>query len=86
MIIGEEKGKCILFLRAIGLNPAIPKVKLPVSKLLTFPPSPPASSSHSASSAAGAAIRDSKHRELGSLVFPHSEWQAFLDAVKERGF
>ncbi len=42
--------------------------------------------SHSASSAAGAAIRDSKHRELGSLVFPHSEWPAFLDAVKERGF
>ncbi|MGV2383838.1 MAG UNVERIFIED_CONTAM: hypothetical protein LOD86_01025 [Thermobifida fusca] len=20
------------------------------------------------------------------MVFPHSEWQAFLDAVKERGF
>lgn len=34
----------------------------------------------------GAAVRDSKHRDLGALVFPSSEWQAFLEAVKIRGF
>lgn len=35
--------------------------------------------------ATGAAIRDTKHRELGALVFPADEWQAFLGAVKRRG-
>ncbi|GAA3981903.1 DUF397 domain-containing protein [Thermobifida alba] len=35
--------------------------------------------------AAGAAIRDTKHRDLGALVFPADEWQAFLGAVKRRG-
>ena len=35
--------------------------------------------------ASGAAIRDTKHRDLGALMFPASEWQAFLGAVKRRG-
>ncbi|GAA3981898.1 DUF397 domain-containing protein [Thermobifida alba] len=34
--------------------------------------------------ATGAAIRDTKHRDLGALVFPANEWQAFLNAVKKR--
>lgn len=34
--------------------------------------------------ATGAAIRDTKHRDLGALVFPANEWQAFLNAVKRR--
>ena len=34
--------------------------------------------------ATGAAIRDTKHRDLGALVFPADEWQAFLNAVKKR--
>lgn len=29
----------------------------------------------------GAAMRDTKHPELGALVFPGSEWQAFLEGV-----
>ncbi|WP_082127138.1 DUF397 domain-containing protein [Allosalinactinospora lopnorensis] len=33
---------------------------------------------------AGAAIRDTKHRDLGALVFPLAEWRAFLDTVKRR--
>lgn len=34
----------------------------------------------------GAAIRDSKHQDLGALMFPSSEWQAFLGVVKKDGF
>ncbi|MEY9212702.1 DUF397 domain-containing protein [Thermobifida halotolerans] len=57
-------------------------------------PAPFRKSSHSAAHgdcvevadwAAGAAIRDTKHRDLGALVFPADEWQAFLGAVKRRG-
>ncbi|OLT28919.1 DUF397 domain-containing protein [Nocardiopsis sp. CNR-923] len=29
----------------------------------------------------GAAVRDSKHRELGALSFGADEWRAFLDAA-----
>ncbi|RNL87533.1 DUF397 domain-containing protein [Halostreptopolyspora alba] len=29
------------------------------------------------------AIRDTKHRDLGALVFPSPEWRAFLTAVKD---
>ncbi|MUL42635.1 DUF397 domain-containing protein [Streptomonospora sp. PA3] len=29
------------------------------------------------------AIRDTKHRDLGALVFPSPEWRAFLAAVKD---
>ncbi|MDA8371617.1 MAG: DUF397 domain-containing protein [Nocardiopsaceae bacterium] len=32
----------------------------------------------------GAAIRDTKHRDLGALAFPAAEWRAFIDAVKRR--
>ncbi|WP_084722846.1 DUF397 domain-containing protein [Streptomonospora alba] len=28
------------------------------------------------------AIRDTKHRDLGALDFPSSEWRAFLSAAK----
>lgn len=28
------------------------------------------------------AIRDTKHRDLGALVFPSGEWRAFIDAVR----
>ncbi|MBB6171668.1 hypothetical protein HNR23_001728 [Nocardiopsis mwathae] len=28
------------------------------------------------------AIRDTKHRERGALVFPAAEWRAFLNEVK----
>ncbi|WP_425265558.1 DUF397 domain-containing protein [Thermobifida alba] len=31
---------------------------------------------------AGAAVRDSEHRELGHLVFDTAEWQAFLTTLK----
>jgi hypothetical protein len=31
---------------------------------------------------AGAAIRDTKHRDLGALSFPGSEWQAFLSTAQ----
>lgn len=30
------------------------------------------------------AIRDTKHRDLGALVFPSAEWRAFVSAVKAR--
>ncbi|GAB3709676.1 DUF397 domain-containing protein [Nocardiopsis oceani] len=30
----------------------------------------------------GAAVRDTKHRELGALFFSGSEWTAFLDTAK----
>ncbi|MCY9784878.1 DUF397 domain-containing protein [Nocardiopsis sp. EMB25] len=30
----------------------------------------------------GTAVRDTKHRDLGALVFGAGEWQAFLDAAK----
>ncbi|GAA3746688.1 DUF397 domain-containing protein [Salinactinospora qingdaonensis] len=33
----------------------------------------------------GAAIRDTKHRDLGALAFPAAEWRAFIDAVKGHG-
>ncbi|WP_046471137.1 DUF397 domain-containing protein [Allosalinactinospora lopnorensis] len=33
---------------------------------------------------AGAAIRDTRHRDRGALVFPLAEWRAFLDAAKRR--
>lgn len=29
------------------------------------------------------AIRDTKHRDLGSLFFGADEWQAFIDSTKE---
>ena len=28
------------------------------------------------------AVRDTRHRHLGSLEFPAAEWQAFLGAVR----
>ena len=31
----------------------------------------------------GTAIRDTKHRDLGSLFFGVDEWQAFIDSTKE---
>ncbi|MEE2053033.1 DUF397 domain-containing protein [Nocardiopsis tropica] len=31
---------------------------------------------------AGAAIRDTKHRDLGALSFPSPEWQAFLSTAQ----
>ncbi|MGW5876006.1 DUF397 domain-containing protein [Nocardiopsis terrae] len=30
----------------------------------------------------GAAMRDTKHRELGMLTFPGLEWQAFLAGAR----
>jgi hypothetical protein len=30
----------------------------------------------------GAAVRDTRHRDLGSLTFTSAEWQAFLDTAK----
>lgn len=30
----------------------------------------------------GAAVRDTKHRDLGTVVFSSPEWRAFLDAIK----
>lgn len=33
----------------------------------------------------GAALRDSKHAELGHLAFPAPEWGAFLSAVRSTG-
>lgn len=30
----------------------------------------------------GAALRDSKHTELGHLAFPTPEWDAFLNAIR----
>lgn len=30
----------------------------------------------------GTAMRDTKHRELGMLLFPSPEWQAFLGSAK----
>ncbi|SHK19193.1 protein of unknown function [Nocardiopsis flavescens] len=35
-----------------------------------------------AESAAGAAMRDTKHRDLGTLTFPTREWRALLGASK----
>jgi hypothetical protein len=32
--------------------------------------------------ATGAAVRDTRHRDLGSLAFTPGEWQAFLDTAK----
>ncbi|WP_017557913.1 DUF397 domain-containing protein [Nocardiopsis baichengensis] len=31
---------------------------------------------------AGAAVRDTKHREQGHLSFPLGEWTAFLNAIQ----
>ncbi|WP_435109903.1 DUF397 domain-containing protein [Nocardiopsis synnemataformans] len=31
----------------------------------------------------GAAVRDTKHRELGHLEFPGAEWSAFLDVARD---
>ncbi|MFW6642096.1 DUF397 domain-containing protein [Nocardiopsis algeriensis] len=31
----------------------------------------------------GTAIRDTKHRDLGTLFFGPDEWQAFIDSTKE---
>ncbi|GAA1109653.1 DUF397 domain-containing protein [Nocardiopsis metallicus] len=31
---------------------------------------------------AGAAVRDTRNRNLGHLVFPSSEWSALLDTVR----
>ncbi|GAA0983627.1 DUF397 domain-containing protein [Nocardiopsis tropica] len=31
---------------------------------------------------AGAAMRDTKHRDLGALSFPSPEWQAFLSTAQ----
>lgn len=30
------------------------------------------------------AIRDTKHRDLGALIFDRSEWHAFLNTTKGR--
>ncbi|WP_087095708.1 DUF397 domain-containing protein [Nocardiopsis sp. JB363] len=35
-----------------------------------------------AGGAAGTAVRDTKHRELGALSFNASEWQAFLGTAR----
>lgn len=35
-----------------------------------------------ASGLTGAAMRDTKHRELGALFFSGSEWESFLDIAK----
>ncbi|GAB2480944.1 DUF397 domain-containing protein [Nocardiopsis aegyptia] len=35
-----------------------------------------------ADGATGAAVRDTRHRHLGSLAFGAGEWQAFLDTAK----
>lgn len=35
-----------------------------------------------AESTAGAAMRDTKHRDLGMLTFSGPEWQAFLSTSK----
>lgn len=32
------------------------------------------------------AVRDTKNRDLGALLFPSPEWQAFLDATKRGAF
>ncbi|WP_017593024.1 DUF397 domain-containing protein [Nocardiopsis potens] len=32
------------------------------------------------------AMRDTKHRDLGALLFPSPEWRAFLDAAKRDAF
>jgi hypothetical protein len=32
-----------------------------------------------------AAVRDTRHRELGFLVFPGGEWQAFLESAEVGG-
>ena len=34
--------------------------------------------------ATGAAVRDTKHRDLGAVVFPSPEWHAFLNAATQR--
>ncbi|MBB5433779.1 hypothetical protein HDA36_003863 [Nocardiopsis composta] len=31
-------------------------------------------------------MRDTKNRDLGALLFPSPEWQAFLDATKRGAF
>ena len=36
-----------------------------------------------ADSPIGAAVRDTKHRELGALFFGPDEWQAFLDSAQD---
>ncbi|XKK41811.1 DUF397 domain-containing protein [Nocardiopsis sp. ARC36] len=36
-----------------------------------------------AGTAAGAAIRDTKHRDLGALSFPGPEWRAFLSTARD---
>lgn len=30
----------------------------------------------------GAAVRDTKHRDLGMLIFPSAEWQALLSTTQ----
>lgn len=35
-----------------------------------------------ADEAAGTAIRDTKHRELGTLFFGTGEWRTFIDSTK----
>ncbi|MDA2809543.1 DUF397 domain-containing protein [Nocardiopsis sp. RSe5-2] len=32
------------------------------------------------------AVRDTKHRELGALIFASPEWSAFVDAAKREAF
>ena len=32
----------------------------------------------------GAAVRDTKHRDLGMLIFPSAEWQALLSTTQNR--
>lgn len=36
-----------------------------------------------ADGATGAAVRDTKHRELGALFFGPDEWRAFLGSTKD---
>lgn len=36
--------------------------------------------------ATGAAIRDTKNRDLGALAFSSAEWRAFIDAAKRGSF
>ncbi|MDA2803496.1 DUF397 domain-containing protein [Nocardiopsis suaedae] len=39
-----------------------------------------------ADSPGASAVRDTKHRELGALLFRSPEWRAFIDAAKRDAF